>query len=238
MSSWVASSLPEIRAIVLFGSRARGDSDNDSDVDIAVFADASSPRSLVALKDQISAHSARPAPNYSVYSLLTSRRMAAEGSLFLWHLRLEGDVRFQRNGWLDSLWDELSPYSVAKARRDIGTFETAIQDVMDSLRGGSGTLAFEASTIYSVLRSMGMIVSMLEGRPTFARLEPIVRLRQVMGGSFGLSPDELNVLGSARLSYSRGAELRQPALGGGDCLSIAERVANIIDFTRLMLERP
>ncbi len=94
-----------VAALVLYGSRARGDSDDRSDTDVAVFTYAQSMSDLQDLKRWVTKSSmAPPDATFAIYSTATADRMAERGSLFLWHVRLEGRVLYDHDKWLAGLW--------------------------------------------------------------------------------------------------------------------------------------
>lgn len=220
-----AWNIKELEAVVLFGSRARGDSDVDSDTDIAAFGESASMADLICLKGRLVDVLEREC-SLSVYSKRTAEAMAASGSLFLWHLGMEGQVLGQRSDWYDSLLNELRPYCVQKARADIDTFITALADTERSLARADSTLLFEESNLFSILRSLGMITSMVDQHPCFSRLGPIYYLRRRMEGEFCLGEEEIMTLHAARLFY-RGKSLAAPKLETKQCRSKAAKLALI-----------
>jgi len=193
---------PSIRAILLFGSRARGDATAGSDTDMAVFAEADSISSLLDLRVSLDSAKNDPSVNFSIYSCKTAQKMASEGSLYLWHLRLEGKLVLNRGTWLSQLFRNLRPYSAQKAMRDLVTFRAVLQDIDGSLATDDTAILYEAATMFSILRSLGMMVSMLRGSPTFGRLEPIEHLRTALGG-IEISQEEIEHLLTSKLVYSR-----------------------------------
>ena len=191
----------EVEAILLFGSQVRGDSDSSSDVDIAAFVNADSADALIEVKKRL--YVSAPECNLSVYSLATANSMANDGSLFLWHLRFEGKYLFVRGRSFPAIMDSLRPYSCDKALRDIGTFEEVLRDVQTSLTIRPELMLYETATLFSILRSLGMIASVVDDCPTFRRVEPIEYLGHLMDGSLALSDSDIACLVSARHLYGR-----------------------------------
>jgi len=224
----------DVEAMLLFGSQSRGDASYGSDIDVAVFTHAKSIESLIETKRQISL-AVQPNVFFSVYSLKTVECMALDGSLFLWHLKREGRVLFQRSGWVDGLLLRIEPYSPAKALRDISTFESVLGDIGLALKDGHSTLLFEAATLFSILRSLGMIVSMSIGLPNFGRWEPICRIKALMGSSFALSASDLDVLHSARLLYGRGFAGDVSELTSDSCKGLHAKIADVANFARRLI---
>jgi len=199
---FATESLPRsVECLVLFGSQARKQADEGSDVDIAVFARVNSA---------------------------TAELMAREGSLFLWHLRCEGKILASRSTWFTTLVKDLMPYTSRKAKLDLDTFSQVTDDIIASLSFQGITILFEAATLFAVMRSMGMILTTLKGRPCFGRLEPILYLKDSMGYSFPLTEGELQLLLHAKLCYSRKAsDLPTPNLR--ECL-MAKKVKEINQY--------
>jgi hypothetical protein len=189
-----------VEAIALFGSHSRGDADDASDVDYVVFGNAQSAEGLVRIKDSLVAR--HRGVNFSLYSMSTAKLMAADGSLFLWHLALEGRIVFRRSVWIDGLLQEVQPYSRDSALRDLHVLDTVLEDVGKGLQDDL-TLWFETSTLYSVARTVGMIATMLKGDPSFRRLEPIERLNGYVIDSDQLSGLEIAYLAKSRAVYCR-----------------------------------
>lgn len=222
-----------VEALLLFGSQSRGDPAYGSDTDLAVFVEVESLESLTEAKRQVT-QTINDDPNvfFSVYSMKNAERMASDGSLFLWHLKGEGAVLYERSGWIDGLLSRLRPYSRPKALRDIATFQCVLRDIEVELNNGGSTLLFEASTLFSILRSLGMIVSMANGSPSFRRWEPILRIKELMGSSFALSASDLTILHSARLIYARRCPSDVSQLTSARCRDLHKKVLDVATFSR------
>jgi len=221
-----------IEAVVLFGSKSRGDADAASDTDLAVFANAASIDSLIGIKQNVSRAVQDKSANFSVYSLSTAELMATDGSLFLWHLKLEGQVLFQRSDWFSRILKQLAPYSAPIALRNINTFDSILHDVAESIKKTQTTLLFEAATLFTILRSTGMIVSAIAGSPCFGRLDPIFLTKKMMNGRFPVSDEKIKILLGAKLVYSGKKPTASFNVTAGWCEHVKDEIIEVLDFTR------
>lgn len=223
---------PSVEAAVLFGSHARGDSDIHSDIDVAVFATAGDINALDKIRTELFDGALSEDVSVSLYSTRTAEILAQDGSLFLWHLNLEGKVLFERDLWISSLFGRLRPYSKSKALRDLRTFATILDDVRDALRTAEATALFEAATMYAILRNSGMIYSHARGIPCFGRLKPITWLAQGMGERFPFMDSEVLRLETLRLAYTRLPAMSFANLDADWCLMICAKIAQVLEFVK------
>lgn len=145
----------------LYGSVARGTADDSSDVDILVVTDETAP---VDVPD---------AEHVSVrtYGWSAVEQMAAYGSLFLLHLKLEGrPLTAPEPSRLRELLIDLPPYQ--RTAGDIEGFRTGLADARESLLDG-GSAAFELSVIATVVRHCSILACYLLGTPLFDRTTSI-----------------------------------------------------------------
>ena len=135
--------------VVLFGSRARGDSDASSDEDVLVVADVEDPQTI--------------APSVTGLGLVHHRwsdlyRMCSYGSLFMLHLKLEGRV-LGGNARGRLLYDvalaELKDYT--RVERDLLVFKQALCDSRLALEGGCADVHFELSNVATVCRHASIL---------------------------------------------------------------------------------
>jgi predicted nucleotidyltransferase len=144
----------------LFGSAARGDTDDLSDVDVLV-AGALEPEALSRLpyaNDRLSVVR---------YDWPELRQMASYGSLFLHHVRLEGrPLTSPKDSELAVLLEGLPRYS--RARNELSSFARVLDDVEESLRGDHSP-AFELAVIATALRHACILGCYALGRPRFGR---------------------------------------------------------------------
>lgn len=218
----------EIRAIVEFGSRARGDFDEYSDTDVAVFADVCDPDSLLEVRAKLDRLGWRGVC-FSCYSVDAAESMAKAGSLFLWHLRTEGKVRFSRDEWLGALLQtELASYSLSCAQKGARDLLAVIEDIRLSVSAGASTLPFEAATLYAVLRTLGMMVAMVQGRPCFERLGSIFNVNSLLDNDLRINDEEVDALVRARLSYSRAAPFDLDFLDQTILIGLCRKASNVV----------
>jgi len=149
-------------SVWLYGSHARGDSDSLSDIDVFV---AGAPHSGVVESLAFNGQN----PSVSQYTWEEVEAMAAYGSLFLHHLRLEGKPLLEQSGGtfrMVQLLGRLPKYQLF--RRDIRAFHSTLADVREAFGMGS-TPEFEMAVLGTVVRHSSVLGCYLLGRPCFAR---------------------------------------------------------------------
>jgi len=178
----------------LYGSVARGTDQPASDVDVLVVTDEPSRVELPIELPRTEKLSVR------TYSWSAVEQMAAYGSLFLLHVKLEGRA-LGDSSRLRSLLRDLPPYSRSGA--DVEGFRIGLDDARDSLLDG-GSAAFELSVIATVVRHCSILACYLLGTPLFDRTESI----STAFGAVGMSDrvDGALDLHKYRLAEARGIE--------------------------------
>jgi Nucleotidyltransferase domain len=183
----------------LYGSVAREDYDPaTSDLDVLLISDLDETpailRGLVA-----------PLPRSEHLSLVRYDwdeiyAMASYGSLFLWHMKMQGRPLAENPGSLRfrRLLDRLPSYR--GSMRDVAGFKTALEDSASSLHDG-GDPCFELGVIATVLRHASILACFQRGTPAYD-------LKQSLGAAFeayDIQPflDEALELYYFRLSFAR-----------------------------------
>jgi hypothetical protein len=173
----------ETAEVWLFGSTARGDTDELSDVDVLV-AGSLDPSVLQSLD--------LPQGRLSIvrYEWPELRHMAAYGSLFLHHVRLEGRPLQPAGGpALTDLLSRLPAYE--RAERELHSFEAVLADV-ESAVAGDHSPPFELAVIATTMRHACILGCYAIGQPTFGRRAAFsVFLRHVDRGSLVESANRL-----------------------------------------------
>ena len=156
----------------LYGSRARKDEDALSDIDVFVVSDIEVSKQGVlqlvpGLPSDISV---------SQYSWNEITEMAEYGSLFLHHLRTEGQALWESSASEGQLLKLLSGMGDYKhAQRDIRGFMTVLADVKASLKKGE-LFTYELGVLGTVLRHSSILGCWLIGNPSFGRITPVQRI--------------------------------------------------------------
>ena len=158
--------MTECRAVILYGSHARGDTDDNSDIDVLVAASAK-PRidEIIRLLPE----SSQGPLHVSHYSWSELCAMSRYGSLFLHHIASEsvallyqGDAELRMSTLLQSL------RSYKLADRDLIAFRSTIDDVEMGLAVGLPP-CFELAVLGGVARHASVLACYLAGTPTFGR---------------------------------------------------------------------
>jgi hypothetical protein len=148
------------REIWLYGSAARGDSDDLSDVDLLLIDDDDDEGA--PLNVELS-----PRASITRYSWAEVEHMVSYGSLFLHHVKLEGkpvqegsDKRFR------SLLSALPAYR--RAEQEMASFESVVDDVERSLNTDHSP-QFELAVLATAARHAAILAAYLIGQPEFSR---------------------------------------------------------------------
>ena len=162
-------------ALWLYGSYARGQADDLSDCDVLAISDIPIQKETAA---KLSGLSETPL-SISRYSWIELDSMAAYGSLFLQHLRLEGKCLYEGPGFegrLAELLNRLGPYR--RACFDLKCYRDCIGDVYDSLSQPSSAL-YEVSVLATVIRHASILGCFLLGVPDFGRFSPVINFVRI-----------------------------------------------------------
>ena len=172
-------------AVWLYGSRARGDEDVLSDIDIFVVSD-----SEVTKKEVMQLVPELPSEiSVSQYSWNEVIGMADYGSLFLHHLRTEGQMLWEAQTSKGELLKLLSGMGDYKhARRDIRGFIAVLADVKASLKT-EGVITYELGVLGTVLRHASILGCWLLGTPSFGRIAPVQRIVSRYGLSLEIAEE-------------------------------------------------
>lgn len=154
------------RAVLLYGSHARGDADDISDIDVLVVGD----RPLITEEiHTLLLNSYRGLLHTSHYTWDELEAMSTYGSLFLHHITAEAKaIRYEGNSQKRLMYTlaSLCPYKLAA--RDLSAFRTTVCDVEGGLRVGLPA-CFELAVLGGVARHASVLGCYLAGSPTFGR---------------------------------------------------------------------
>jgi predicted nucleotidyltransferase len=166
----------DVAALRLVGSVARGDARDDSDIDLLVVA--TQPLSRSTLVQRLPAVLRTENWAFLVHTETAWLREAQAGSLFLEHVRLEGETLYDPDGVIERGLDALSrrgPDPDVELRRRLGQLRL----YRDPARL-NGQHLFALSHLYSVGKAVAIVRCAELGRTTFVKedaLESVAELR-------------------------------------------------------------
>jgi len=194
---------PPVIGSVLFGSEARGDSDQFSDRDICVFFDSITMLERPSVRARLAQiYSTRP-PGVCMYSKPIIESMTRKGSLFMWHLKLESRILYDPAGFVEHLFQGVVPYSGYAT--DILRYERIAFAVSETLAEGASLTEADLHALFVAWRNTCLLLTMSKDTPVFARH----RALQVAHELFPTLPrksEAYDVLSEEHLRYTRNAQ--------------------------------
>lgn len=169
--------MSEDRAVLLYGSHARGDADMISDIDVLIVG-ATRPKTDEIAK--LLPASCEGPLHTSHYTWVEFDAMSEYGSLFLHHIATEARaIRYEGMAQerLRDMLATLRPYQLAK--RDLSAFRATVCDVETGLRAGLPP-CFELAVLGGVARHASVLGCYMAGRPTFGR-KSIAKAAELFG---------------------------------------------------------
>ena len=217
-----------VATVILYGSRARGDYDRASGRDICLVFD-DIPFAPVELSPREELSSLVPeAANVTIYSRTEFATMVRNGSLFAWHLKLEGQIIFAQDSTIQSIFQEIGPYQ--RAPSDIQSYQGLTNDVADSLRRSRVVSIFDLAMLFTIARNTAMVLSFLGGRPAFGRTSVFDVSHALFGHRFAFRPDLYRRLLRWKLWYVRGLLPSEWIPSKDEAMVMLDHVRNLTDF--------
>ena len=190
----------DIVAVLEYGATARADADDYSDRDICVFVDDVDELTFERLRSFVGERLSLDPRSVACYRLSTVDEMVRGGSLFLWHLRLEGKVHYDPDGVAIEALGALAPYN--HFQRDLRRFSDVFGDVEEEFRATSSLSVFEVHVLSVVVRNICMLLTVRAGRPTFGR-RTVHAVARSLFPALPLSEDAWAVLMNGHLTFMR-----------------------------------
>lgn len=215
----------EILSIIIFGSAARGESDAYSDVDVCVIT-----RNILdtsqsdILKKIISEQYTLSSEDVTIYASSQIEDMIEYGSLFLWHVKLEGKILFDV-GYFKEAIDKLSRYD--KHLSELYYHSELIDDVARSVAIFSVVNELDLSQIFTVCRNTCMILAHYNNEYAFGRNSAFLAASRIYP-DLPLTQQEYTDLSKWKLRYERG-------LYGDINLPSFNEIDNIIRLAKKLL---
>jgi len=220
--------IPYVLGAVVFGSAARGNSDGHSDFDVFILCEDLAFNELVGLRCQVADVLDCHPSSVSTYCLSNAMAMAQDGSLFMWHLKLEGQIAFSRGEVIEKLFRNLRPHRNYKA--DFVYYGSLLRDIEESLERFGKPNEFDLALLFTICRNTCMLLSFLAGKPRFGRRSAFVVADERLGSRCPVNRDTYETLLGWKLWYERGTARpkEEPALER--IAAIADQVAELINL--------
>jgi hypothetical protein len=224
---------PAVIGIIEFGSTARQDADQYSDKDIfAVVEDVDADvldrlRGIVAM-----AYGTTPS-SVACYSASSFDQMIAHGSLFTWHLRLEGRIRSDPDGVFHEAFGNLAPYSAFAV--DVARFREIYEDARDAYTESQTLDAFEMHVLFIVARNICMVLTARRGQPTFGR-RTVIPTASRLYPALPMSSLVAETLSAGHLAYMRNIRVTRRQAEWPEPATIVHEVGALLTFAEELVK--
>lgn len=188
-------------SIYIYGSVARNDNDADSDCDILVCIDDCSIKEYHQLKSAVQELQEVYKYEFSFYQFSTLQAMSQKGSYFLWHVKTEGILLYQRDSSIEALLNNLNPYT--GTLNDLLEYTEILNDIKTSLEEDNLTFEYDLSVLATLARNICIASCYLIGQIDFGRTTPVTKCMHYWKSDFPFSLDEYIQLYKYRLLYTR-----------------------------------
>jgi len=192
-----------IIGVIEFGSTARNDADQYSDKDILAVVEDVDADVLDTLRGILAVRYTTTPTSVACYSVSSFDQMIAHGSLFTWHLRLEGKILSDPYSLFTEAFANLAPYNAFVT--DLERFREIFSDVCDAYMASNILDTFEEHVLFVIARNICMLLTARRGQPTFGRRTVILRATELYP-EVPLSTSVAEHLASGHLTYMRNTQ--------------------------------
>jgi predicted nucleotidyltransferase len=222
-----------LKAVILFGSAARGDDDTHSDRDICALVDDLSDRRIHSLKRRVAELYNADPRSISAYRQSTVSQMAEAGSLFLWHLKREGEILYDPSGTAGQTLSKLAEYR--RFSEDLLRFQEVFDDTTREFAARPQLDLFDLHSLFLVVRNVCMLLTVKAGDPRFGRSSAYAGAVQHYG-RLPVTARLFSELSNAHLIYLRGADVEIAIPSKLAASRTLRSVSNLLRFAWRRLE--
>ena len=197
--------LNQVIAIYLYGSAARGDTDNQSDVDLFFAIQDCSDDYYVSFKRNLTSYFNCNEVEVSIYQQKMIFEMFTKGSYFLWHLKQEGVQLYKSSTWMSNLLNTLPVYK--GTFDDFREYRQVLGDIEESISLDLSTVNYELSTLAILIRNTCIGLCYINGVKSFSRRSPIIWCLETYSGKIPFTIEEFDVLYYYRIAQTRGHDI-------------------------------
>ena len=214
-----------ISTVILFGSCARGDATHDSDVDVCAFLREGRAPEQHELRRLAPSLPDEPLSlvSYSEHDLAA---MLSYGSLFLWHIKLEGQVLYGHEHAI-TLLNTLKPFT--RHHEEILYHKSLLADLIAASAVVCLPNEFDLSLLFTIARNTCMILSHKEGIPVFSPRECYCRAASVFP-DMPLPEVAYSQLSGWKAVYERGRAPRNPLPHSREMRDLLSMISELLEY--------
>lgn len=221
--------------IIEFGATARGDGDEYSDRDIFALVEDIDGDALRAIADNVAVEYATTSSSVACYSVSSFDLMVERGSLFTWHLKMEGRTLHDPDGIVSQAFDQIKPYAAFVP--DLARFRNVFEDVA-STNNRRNLDTFDAHVLYLVVRNVCMLLTAWAWPPTFGRRQ-VVHAARELHPSLPLSLPLATWLEVQHLAYTRNLRVSPLVSFSPPPADVLDEVARLLSYAHVVFsEQP
>ncbi|MFC1561235.1 nucleotidyltransferase domain-containing protein [Candidatus Latescibacterota bacterium] len=218
---------PNILSIIIYGSHARKDHDASSDFDLCILTKERQNHELnhEEIKEATGLFEAQNL-NLVCYPDSVVDSMLKYGSLFLWHLKLEGKILYGED------------YFTNKVRK-LKQFKTHYEEIIyhlelfqDLLRSWiflSIPNELDLSIMFTLSRNACMVLSHKAGKPSFGRLSSFSATKELFA-DLPMTIDEYLYLSNWKIIYERDCDSKHPLPNADEYKKILSAVEGLLHY--------
>jgi hypothetical protein len=113
----------------------------------------------------------------TLYTAAKLDALAEIGSLFLWHLKLEGRLLLDRDGYACRILSNLKPFS--RFDSEIFAYTSLLSDVRHSLLTRENLLEIDLHVLQMICRNTFILLTYAARKPAFGRVSSFQRAREI-----------------------------------------------------------
>lgn len=218
--------------MVLFGSHATGRFSRDSDVDVCVIASAGSH----PIESDIRLLAPELPPGKLSIAYFTPqllRQMCDYGSLFLWHLKLEG-ITIIGQKYLNLVWNQLKPFKAHL--NELRYYKLIFWDLVTSSKNGRFVNECDLSVLFTISRNVCMILAHSQGAQVFGRWESFEAASHGYS-RLPISRYNYGVLSEWKTIYDSRADPQAKIPNPKKISQLIRQVQNLLGYAEIKLQR-
>ncbi|MEA5405966.1 nucleotidyltransferase domain-containing protein [Arcicella sp. DC2W] len=195
-----------IKSLILFGSTAKKQNDSSSDIDLCAIINDNFDESEITKNEILTVlgknNDLKDIDSFSVYKESSLNKMLDYGSLFLWHLKLEGKILYG-DDYFNKTFSKLKSF---KNHLSEINYIINIYNKMEDSQNKIGFIdSFDISIYFTLIRNASIIACHKVGQPRFGRLDSFLVTKEIIS-EIPLNIEIFEEMMKIKLQYERGIE--------------------------------